>query len=62
MSFSRQLHVVFGSEDDVRVSEVWESAEKAQAFGEKLRPSMEKAGIQVSGEVEVFDVLVYETF
>jgi hypothetical protein len=57
-----QLHVVFGSEDDIRVSEVWESAEKAQAFGEKLGPRMEKAGIQLSGEVEVFDVLVYETF
>jgi hypothetical protein len=32
-----QLHVVFGQEDDIRVSEVWESAEKQQAFGESLR-------------------------
>jgi hypothetical protein len=57
-----QLHVCFGPEDDIRVSEVWESADKAQAFGEKLRPSMEKAGIQPAGDVEVFDVHVYETF
>jgi hypothetical protein len=57
-----QLHVVFGSEDDIRVSEVWESAEQAQAFGEKLGPSMEKAGAQLSGEVEVYDVLLYETY
>jgi hypothetical protein len=57
-----QLHVVFGPEDDIRVSEVWESAEKQQAFGEKLGPRMEKAGMQLSGEVEVFEALVFETF
>ena len=57
-----QLHVCFGAEDDIRVSEVWESAEKAQAFGEKLRPRMEEAGIQPSGEPEVFDAHVFETF
>jgi hypothetical protein len=57
-----QVHVCSGPEDNIRVSEVWESAEKAQAFGDKLRPKMEKAGIQLSGEVEVSDVLVFETF
>jgi hypothetical protein len=57
-----QLHVCFGPADDIRVSEVWESADKAQAFGEKLRPRLEEAGIRVTGDVEVFDVHVYETF
>jgi hypothetical protein len=57
-----QLHVCFGPEDNIRVSEVWESADKAQAFGEKLRPSLEKAGIHLSGEPEVFEAHVYETF
>jgi hypothetical protein len=57
-----QLHVCFGPEDDIRVSEVWESADKAQAFGEKLGPRLQEAGIQLSGEPEVFDVHVYETF
>jgi hypothetical protein len=57
-----QLHVVFGPENDIRVSEIWESAEKAQAFREKLGPRMEQAGIQLSGEVETFDVLVHETY
>ena len=56
-----QLHVCFGPEDNIRVSEVWESGEKAQAFGEKLGPRMEKAGIKVP-EPEVFEVHVYETF
>jgi hypothetical protein len=50
-----QLHVLFGDENDVRVSEVWESREKLDAFGDKLRPRMEEAGIQLSGEPEVFE-------
>ena len=57
-----QLHVVFGDEQDIRVSEVWESREKLDAFGEKLRPKMEEAGIQPSGPPEVFEVQVFETF
>jgi hypothetical protein len=57
-----QLHVCFGPANDIRVSEVWESAEEAQAFGEKLRPRLEEAGIELSGEPDVFEVHVYETF
>ena len=56
-----QLHVCFGPEDNIRISEVWESPEEAQAFGEKLGARMEKAGIKVPGP-EVFEVLVYETY
>ena len=57
-----QLHVLFGPEDDIRVSEVWESAEKQQAFADKLGSRMEEAGVQPSGELEVFDVHIFETF
>ena len=57
-----QLHVCFGPEDNLRVSEVWESAEKQQAFAEKLGPRIEQAGMQLSGEVEVLNVHVFETF
>jgi hypothetical protein len=57
-----QVHVVFGDEQDIRVSEIWESQEQLQAFGEKLRPRMEEAGIQLSGEPEVFEALIVETF
>jgi hypothetical protein len=57
-----QLHVVFGDEQDIRVSEVWESQEQLQAFGEKLRPRMEEAGIRLSGEPEVFEAHIVETF
>jgi hypothetical protein len=56
------LHVLFGDENDLRVSEVWESREKFEAFGEKLGPRIEDAGIQMSGEPEVFDAHIVETF
>jgi hypothetical protein len=57
-----QLHVCFGDEQDIRVSEVWESQEKLDAFGEKLRPTLEQAGIQFSGQPEVFEAHIVETF
>jgi hypothetical protein len=57
-----QLHVCFGDENDIRVNEVWESREKFEAFGEKLGPRMEEAGIRLSGQPEVFEALNVETF
>jgi hypothetical protein len=57
-----QIHVLFGDENDIRVSEVWESREKLDAFGDKLRPRMEEAGIQLSGEPEIVEAHIVETF
>ena len=57
-----QLHVCFGPDDDIRVSEVWQSEEQFRAFGDTLMPRVEQAGVQVSGEPEVFNVHIYETF
>jgi quinol monooxygenase YgiN len=57
-----QAHVLFGDEGDLRVSEVWESRAKLDAFGEKLRPEIQAAGIQLSGEPEVFEAHIVETF
>jgi hypothetical protein len=57
-----QFHVAFGGENDIRVSEVWESREKLDAFGEILRPKLDEGGIQLSGEPEVFEAHVFETF
>ena len=57
-----QLHVCFGDEDDIRVSEIWDSPEKLQAFGEKLQPRLAAAGIQLTGEPEVFPAHVVESF
>jgi hypothetical protein len=57
-----RIHVAFGDEQNVRVSEIWESQEQLQEFGEKLQPKLAAAGIQLSGEPEIFEVLNLETF
>ena len=57
-----QIHVCFGDEQDIRVSEIWESREKFDAFGDKLMPKLEEAGIQLAGEPEVIEALVVDTF
>ena len=48
-------HVMFGSEGDLRVSEIWDSREQMQAFGERLMPILADIGIEFSGEPEVFE-------
>lgn len=51
------LHVGFGPDGEMRVSEVWESREKLEAFQQHLMPIMQEAGISVEGnEPEMFDV------
>ena len=51
-----EYHVFFGSEGDLHVSEIWDSREKMQAFGERLMPILADIGIEFSGEPEIFDV------
>ncbi|MGH2837067.1 MAG: hypothetical protein ACRDJY_01820 [Thermoleophilaceae bacterium] len=50
-----QLHVCFGSDGDLRVSEVWDSREQFEAFGEQLMPVLAEAGIEFSGDPEVYE-------
>lgn len=49
-----EMHVAFGPEDDMRVSEIWDSREQLEAFGERLMPILSDIGIDVS-EPEVFE-------
>ena len=57
-----ELHVCFGPEDDVRVSEIWESQEKFEAFGPTLQPRLEEGGVQLSGEPEILEVHAVDRF
>ena len=50
------IHVCFGSEGDLRVSEILDSEEQFQAFGERLLPALNEVGVELSGEPEVFEV------
>ena len=49
-------HVFFGSEGNLRVSEIWDSREQLEAFGEKLMPILADTGIEFSGDPEIFEV------
>ena len=51
-----QTHVLFGTEGNVKVSEIWDSQEQLQAFGERLMPILEDVGIEFSGAPEIFEV------
>ncbi len=48
-------HVCFGADDKMRVSEIWDSQEKLDAFGERLMPILADIGLD-PGEPEVLEV------
>jgi hypothetical protein len=48
-------HVCFGSGDNLRVSEIWDSQEQLDAFGERLMPVLAEVGIE-PGEPELMDI------
>ena len=49
-------HICFGSEGNLRVSEIWDSREQFEAFGKQLMPILADTGIEFSGEPEIFEV------
>ena len=49
-------HVAFGPEDNLRVSEIWDSREQLQAFGDRLMPILTEIGIEFSGEPEILAI------
>ncbi len=49
-------HVCFGSDGDLRVSEIWDSREQLEAYGDRLMPLLADAGIELAGEPEIFEV------
>ena len=51
-----ELHVAFGPQDNIRVSEVWDSREQMQAFGDQLMPILTEIGIEFSAEPEIIEV------
>ena len=51
----RQFHVCFGDPQNLRVSDIWESREAFEKFGETLRPLMQELGVGPP-EIEFFEV------
>lgn len=50
-----EFHVCFGTDSNLRVSEIWESREQLEAFGERLMPVLSEVGIE-PGEPEVVEI------
>ena len=48
-------HVCFGSEPNLRVSEIWDSREQLDAFGKVLMPVLADIGID-PGEPELLEI------
>ena len=51
-----EYHVAFGSDGNFRVSEIWDSQEKFEAFGPRLMPVLAELGIELAGEPEIIEV------
>ena len=51
-----EYHVLFGSEGNLRVSEIWASPEQFEAFGQHLMPILAEVGVGLSAEPEISEV------
>jgi hypothetical protein len=49
------IHVCFVSDGNLRVSEVWDSREQIDAFGQRLMPLLADMGVD-PGEPEMFEI------
>jgi hypothetical protein len=50
-----EYHVCFGTEGTLRVSEIWDSRQQLEAFGERLMPVLADVGIE-PGEPEILEI------
>jgi hypothetical protein len=48
-------HVCFGTDGNLRVSEIWDSQEQLDAFGERLMPILAEVGID-PGQPELLPI------
>jgi hypothetical protein len=53
----QELHVCFGDDGNLRISEVWASEEQMHAFGEKLMPILGEVGVQAAAPPEILPVV-----
>ena len=51
-----ESHVCYGPEGNRRVSEIWASREQFEAFGERLMPAIQEAGMVMETEPEVLEI------
>jgi hypothetical protein len=57
-----EYHVCFGSDGQLKVSEIWASNGQFEAFGQHLGPILEEVGINQAGPPELLDIYNEERF
>ena len=50
------FHVAFTSGGSFRVSEIWDSQEQFEAFGERLMPILQEGGVELAGPPEFCEI------
>ena len=51
-----EYHVAFSSGGSFRVSEIWDSKDQFEAFGQRLMPILTESGVELAGPPEVLEV------
>ena len=51
-----EFHVAFMADGNFRVSEIWDSREQFDAFGERLMPVLKDVGIELAGKPEMLEI------
>ncbi len=49
-------HVAFSSGGSFRVSEIWDSKEQFEAFGQRLMPILMDGGVELAGPPEIIEI------
>jgi predicted MarR family transcription regulator len=49
-------HVAFSSGGSFRVSEIWDSMEEFEAFGQRLMPILAAGGVELAGPPEIIEL------
>jgi len=50
-----EYHVCFVADGNLRVSEIWDSREQLEAFGQRLMPVLQEVGVD-PGEPEIMEI------
>ena len=51
-----EYHVAFSAGGSFRVSEIWDSKEQFEAFGQRLMPILDESGVELAGPPEVLEI------
>jgi quinol monooxygenase YgiN len=51
-----EYHVAFSTGDSFRVSEIWDSREQFDTFGQRLMPILAANGVELAGPPEILEI------